>query len=113
MEPDACHGIDGVAEDHLVVIVEMLPPFGLFHEFVYALRVAEGLGDEIVGEQVGVLRYGAHVVPCAAVVVAPAVGVGAVGQFFFDGEHERGRLLVQRIALRVVEEAVVVGVDVV
>ena len=49
-EPDAGDGINGISENHLAVLVEVLTPLGLLHELLHGLRVLEGLRDEVVGE---------------------------------------------------------------
>lgn len=88
-----------------------MSPFGLFHELLHGLRVLEGLGDEVVGEEVRVLRDGTHVVPGVAVVAAPAVDVFPRGHLVFNRLHESRRLEWQGIAVGVVEETVVVLVN--
>jgi len=83
-EPDAGDGVNGIAEDHLTVCVEIQPPLGLFHELLHGLRVLEGIGDEVVGEQIRVLRDGAHEVPCVVVLASPTVDIFPCGHIVLN-----------------------------
>ena len=89
MQPDSCNGIDGIAENHFVVVVEMLSPFGLFHELIHALCVGEIPRNEVVGEEIGVLRNAAHVVPSAGVACSPSVIVVPGADFLLHSLHQR------------------------
>jgi len=112
-EPDAGNGVDGITENHLAVFVEVLTPLSLLHELLHGLGVLEGLRDEIVREQIGVLRNGTHVVPCVVVVASPTMGVLARGYIVLDIQDKGCRFECQRIAVGVVKEAVVVLVNLV
>ena len=87
-EPDAGDGVDGITKYHLAVFVEVLTPFGLFHELLHRLRVLEGVGNEVVREQIGVLGNGTHEIPCVAVVASPAVDIFPCGHFVFHIQHK-------------------------
>ena len=112
-EPDAGNGIDGITENHLTVFVEVLTPFGLLHELLHGLGVLESLRDEIVREQIGVLRNGTHEVPCVVVVASPTVGVFTRGYIVLNIHDEGCRFERQGITVWVVEETIVVLVNLV
>ena len=80
---------------------------------MHGLGVLEGLGNEVVREQIGVLRNGTHVVPCVVVVASPTVGVFARSYIILDIQDKGCRFEWQGIAIGVVEEAVVVLVNLV
>ena len=113
MQPNTGHRLDGIEEDHAAVFFEVLAPLGLLHEIGHVLLGGKLLRDEIGSEGIGVLRHGPHIGECAAALATPSVDVFLGGQFFLDVEHQRRGLERERIALRVVEEAVVVPVEVV
>ena len=112
-EPDAGDGVDGIAKYHLAVFVEVLTPLGLLHELLHGLGVLEGLRNEVVREQVGVLRNGTHKVPCVVVVASPTMGVFACGYIILNIHDEGCRFEWQGITVWIVEEAVVVLVNLV
>ena len=112
-KPDAGDGVDGITENHLAVFVEVLTPLGLLHEFLHGLRVLESLRNEVVREQIGVLRNGTHEVPCVVVVASPTMSVLACGYIILDIHNERCRFEWQGIAIGVVEETVVVLINLV
>ena len=111
VEPDSSDGINGVAENHGAVHLEILAPFSIRFEFLHGFRVFEIFGNLEIREQVGILGDGAHEVPHVVVLAAPTVHVLSFGDFRFYVGSECARCDRKRVTVWVVEESVVVLVD--
>ena len=57
------------------------------------------------------LRHPAHIIPCAGVPVSPSMDILTFGNLILHVFQKRRLLQWQRIAIRVVEETVVISVD--
>jgi len=110
VEPHSGDGVDGIAEDRAAVLFEVLPLLGSLIYFFGEVLFVVLLRYHAVSHQIGILRQRTHIVPRVLVACTPWMIVLSAHHVFFHLLHQRRNLVLEGVAVRVVEETLVGGI---